>query len=86
MCCFASLRLYFPSQECDDTSKKGSAQGSLSRLSLLGHDTTASVISWVLYNLAMHQEYQDRCRSEINALLEGRDTEELMWFASHLFP
>ncbi|XP_053496109.1 cytochrome P450 4F3 isoform X1 [Ictalurus furcatus] len=44
-----------------------------------GHDTTASAISWVLYNLAMHQEYQDRCRSEINALLEGRDTEELMW-------
>ncbi|NP_001316208.1 docosahexaenoic acid omega-hydroxylase CYP4F3-like [Ictalurus punctatus] len=47
-----------------------------------GHDTTASAISWVLYNLAMHQEYQDRCRSEINALLDGRDTEELMWFAS----
>ncbi|XP_062859604.1 cytochrome P450 4F3 [Trichomycterus rosablanca] len=44
-----------------------------------GHDTTASGISWVLYNLAMHQEYQDRCRSEINHLLNGRDTEELVW-------
>ncbi|KAK3529154.1 hypothetical protein QTP70_018109 [Hemibagrus guttatus] len=44
-----------------------------------GHDTTASAISWVLYNLAMHQEYQDRCRSEINDLLEGRDTDEIAW-------
>ncbi|XP_036387492.1 cytochrome P450 4F3 [Megalops cyprinoides] len=44
-----------------------------------GHDTTASGISWVLYNLAVHQEYQDQCRSEINALLEGRDTEEIEW-------
>ncbi|XP_046710651.1 cytochrome P450 4F3 [Silurus meridionalis] len=44
-----------------------------------GHDTTASAISWVLFNLAMHQEYQDRCRSEINALLEDRNTDELVW-------
>uniref|UniRef100_A0AAY5F0Y8 Cytochrome P450, family 4, subfamily F, polypeptide 3 n=1 Tax=Electrophorus electricus TaxID=8005 RepID=A0AAY5F0Y8_ELEEL len=44
-----------------------------------GHDTTASAISWVLYNLAMHQEFQDRCRSEINDLLSGRDSEEITW-------
>ncbi|XP_026988602.1 cytochrome P450 4F3 [Tachysurus fulvidraco] len=44
-----------------------------------GHDTTASAISWILYNLAMNQDFQDRCRSEINDLLEGRDTDEIVW-------
>uniref|UniRef100_A0AAR2IXV3 Cytochrome P450, family 4, subfamily F, polypeptide 3 n=1 Tax=Pygocentrus nattereri TaxID=42514 RepID=A0AAR2IXV3_PYGNA len=44
-----------------------------------GHDTTASAISWLLYNLAMHQEYQERCRSEINAVLSNRDTEDITW-------
>ncbi|KAJ8246249.1 hypothetical protein GJAV_G00265470 [Gymnothorax javanicus] len=44
-----------------------------------GHDTTASGISWVLYNLAQHPQYQDQCRAEINALLDGRQTEEIEW-------
>ncbi|XP_066520292.1 cytochrome P450 4F3 [Hoplias malabaricus] len=44
-----------------------------------GHDTTASAISWLFYNLATHQEYQERCREEINALLSDRDTEEITW-------
>ncbi|XP_007489770.1 cytochrome P450 4F11-like [Monodelphis domestica] len=44
-----------------------------------GHDTTASGISWVLYNLAQHQEYQDRCRQEIQELMKGRETEEIEW-------
>ncbi|XP_030630746.1 cytochrome P450 4F3 [Chanos chanos] len=44
-----------------------------------GHDTTASGISWVLYNLAQHPEYQERCRAEVNALLDGRETEEIIW-------
>ncbi|XP_064179612.1 cytochrome P450 4F3 isoform X1 [Anguilla rostrata] len=44
-----------------------------------GHDTTASGISWVLYNLAAHLQYQDQCRAEINTLLDGRDTEEIEW-------
>ncbi|KAL7869678.1 hypothetical protein AOLI_G00136660 [Acnodon oligacanthus] len=44
-----------------------------------GHDTTASAISWLLYNLATHQEYQERCRSEINAVLSDRDTEDITW-------
>uniref|UniRef100_A0A8D0B7A5 Cytochrome P450 family 4 subfamily F member 22 n=1 Tax=Salvator merianae TaxID=96440 RepID=A0A8D0B7A5_SALMN len=44
-----------------------------------GHDTTASGLSWVLYNLARHPEYQDQCREEIRNLMRGRDTEEIEW-------
>ncbi|XP_028822324.1 cytochrome P450 4F3 isoform X2 [Denticeps clupeoides] len=44
-----------------------------------GHDTTASGISWVLYNLAAHPKYQERCRDEIDSLLKGRETEEIQW-------
>ncbi|XP_053388474.1 cytochrome P450 4F6-like [Mercenaria mercenaria] len=36
-----------------------------------GHDTTASAISWILYSLAKHPEYQEKCRKEINDLLQG---------------
>uniref|UniRef100_A0A8K9Y1N4 aromatase n=1 Tax=Oncorhynchus mykiss TaxID=8022 RepID=A0A8K9Y1N4_ONCMY len=46
-----------------------------------GHDTTASGISWVLYNLSQHQDYQDRCRAEVNDLLQDRKTEDLDWSA-----
>uniref|UniRef100_A0A8D2LJG8 Cytochrome P450 family 4 subfamily F member 8 n=1 Tax=Varanus komodoensis TaxID=61221 RepID=A0A8D2LJG8_VARKO len=33
------------------------------------HDTTASALSWVLYNLARHPKYQDRCWEEIQDLM-----------------
>nr|XP_060619510.1 ultra-long-chain fatty acid omega-hydroxylase-like isoform X2 [Anolis sagrei ordinatus] len=44
-----------------------------------GHDTTASGLSWVLYNLAQHPHYQDQCREEIQELLRDRDIEEIEW-------
>ncbi|XP_077994208.1 leukotriene-B4 omega-hydroxylase 3-like [Glandiceps talaboti] len=44
-----------------------------------GHDTTASGISWCLYNLAKHPEHQDRCRQEVNDLLAGKDSQEIEW-------
>ncbi|XP_005406114.1 PREDICTED: leukotriene-B4 omega-hydroxylase 3-like [Chinchilla lanigera] len=44
-----------------------------------GHDTTASGLSWVLYNLAKHPEYQERCRQEVQEVLRGREPEEIEW-------
>ncbi|XP_078216059.1 cytochrome P450 4F2 isoform X4 [Callithrix jacchus] len=42
-----------------------------------GHDTTASGLSWVLYHLAKHPEYQERCRQEVQELLKGREPKEI---------
>ncbi|KAL1783542.1 cytochrome P450 4F6 isoform X1 [Sigmodon hispidus] len=44
-----------------------------------GHDTTASGLSWILYNLARHPEYQERCRQEVRELLRDRKPEEIEW-------
>ncbi|XP_037674006.1 cytochrome P450 4F3-like [Choloepus didactylus] len=44
-----------------------------------GHDTTASGLSWILYNLAKHPEYQERCRQEVLELLRDRQSEEIEW-------
>nr|XP_008248895.1 cytochrome P450 4F2 isoform X1 [Oryctolagus cuniculus] len=44
-----------------------------------GHDTTASGLSWVLYNLAKHPEYQERCRQEVQELLRDRELKEIEW-------
>ncbi|NWS50721.1 CP4F4 protein, partial [Probosciger aterrimus] len=44
-----------------------------------GHDTTASALAWLLYNLACHQQHQDRCRQEVQELLKGRDVEDIAW-------
>lgn len=44
-----------------------------------GHDTTASAISWILYSLAEHPEYQRKCQEEIDGLLDGRDSDEILW-------
>ncbi|KAM9797938.1 cytochrome P450 4A10-like [Neosynchiropus ocellatus] len=41
-----------------------------------GHDTTASGISFILYNLANHPEHQKLCREEVMQALEGKDTFE----------
>lgn len=47
--------------------------------SFSGHDTTASGLSWVLYNLAKHPEYQERCRQEVQEVLRGREPEDIEW-------
>ena len=42
-----------------------------------GHDTTASGITWALYNLACYPEHQEACRREVEAVLAEKD--ELDW-------
>ncbi|XP_035301477.1 cytochrome P450 4F2 isoform X4 [Cricetulus griseus] len=44
-----------------------------------GHDTTASGLSWILYNLAKHPEYQERCRQEVQELFKGRESMDIEW-------
>lgn len=45
-----------------------------------GHDTTSAAISWCLFLLGSHPEYQDRCVQEINDIL-GPDTNRLATMA-----
>ncbi|XP_008985703.3 cytochrome P450 4F11 [Callithrix jacchus] len=44
-----------------------------------GHDTTASGLSWVLYHLSKHPEYQECCRQEVQELLKDREPIEIEW-------
>ncbi|XP_052808735.1 leukotriene-B4 omega-hydroxylase 3-like [Mya arenaria] len=44
-----------------------------------GHDTTASAISWILYSLAEHPEYQRKCQQEVDQVLQGRDSDFVEW-------
>ncbi|KAM6233202.1 ultra-long-chain fatty acid omega-hydroxylase-like [Porphyrio hochstetteri] len=44
-----------------------------------GHDTTASALAWLFYNLARHPHYQARCRQEVQELLKDREVEEIQW-------
>nr|XP_020456403.1 docosahexaenoic acid omega-hydroxylase CYP4F3-like [Monopterus albus] len=44
-----------------------------------GHDTTASAICWILYNLACHAHYQEKCREEVVDLMQGRDEHKIEW-------
>ncbi|KAL5013691.1 hypothetical protein ScPMuIL_007961 [Solemya velum] len=44
-----------------------------------GHDTTTSAISWIIYTLAQHQDYQERVFLELEELMTGRGNEEVLW-------
>ena len=44
-----------------------------------GHDTTASGLSWTLYNLARFPDHQEKCRAEVDKIFEGK--ENLEWSA-----
>ena len=44
-----------------------------------GHDTTASGISWMLYNMARHPEYQQKCRDEVDAIFSDKEDDRIEW-------
>ena len=44
-----------------------------------GHDTTASSLTWMLYIMAKYPEHQRRVQEEIDDVLEGRDSDEILW-------
>ena len=48
-------------------------------ISILGHDTTGSGISWILYNLSRHPEIQTKAREEIDAILKDRSNDTILW-------
>jgi cytochrome P450 len=48
---------------------------------LVGYETTASTLHLVLYMLALHPEYQDKCRKEVSELV---GEEVFLLFQAHL--
>lgn len=48
----------------------------------LGHDTTASAISWCLYTLAKHPDIQEQAYEEVKSLMAGRDSDHMVWYVT----
>ncbi|KAK3599085.1 hypothetical protein CHS0354_024413 [Potamilus streckersoni] len=44
-----------------------------------GHDTTASALSWTLFSLAEHPDIQHKVQAEIDEVLAGRDSDDILW-------
>ena len=44
-----------------------------------GHDTTASAISWILYILGKHPEFQTKCQEEIDSVIEDASKPYIGW-------
>ncbi|XP_077996603.1 leukotriene-B4 omega-hydroxylase 3-like [Glandiceps talaboti] len=44
-----------------------------------GHDTTASGLSWIMYNMARHPEHQQKCQKEIDELLDKKGKDDIEW-------
>ncbi|XP_077868872.1 cytochrome P450 4F4-like [Saccoglossus kowalevskii] len=51
-----------------------------------GHDTTSSGISWCMYNLAKHAEYQQKCQQEIDEYFSKKGSKDLEWDDLHNLP
>lgn len=47
---------------------------------LIGHDTTASAISWILFSLAENPEYQIECQEEIDRVISETKDGDLGWY------
>lgn len=45
-----------------------------------GHDTTTSGMSWTLYSLAKHPEYQRQAQEEIDHIMKNRTSGHFEWY------
>ncbi|XP_015472219.1 cytochrome P450 4F4-like [Parus major] len=68
-----------PQDEDGHTLSDGDIAAEADTFMFEGHDTTASGLAWLFYNLAGHPEHQERCRQEVQQLLAGRDTADIEW-------
>lgn len=69
--------IYHAPQEALRYSHAVSCCGNVAHIA--GHDTTASAISWTLYALAKHEEYQQKAQDEIDQILQSRDRDDIEW-------
>lgn len=46
---------------------------------LPGHDTTASGVSWTLYNVATHPEVQQKIQDEVDEIMRDKDEPRIEW-------
>ncbi|XP_038054107.1 cytochrome P450 4F22-like [Patiria miniata] len=44
-----------------------------------GHDTTASGLTWMLYAMATNPDHQRKVQEEIDEVMAGRESEEVLW-------
>lgn len=44
-----------------------------------GHDTTSSGLSWALYNLARHPEFQEKAQREIDSIMNTKSVKTVEW-------
>ena len=67
--------------DCRDDDGKGlddkEIQDEVDTFMFEGHDTTASAISWCLYNLAANTDCQEKCRQEVLTVVGDHD--EVTW-------
>ena len=55
----------------------------MSVIHFTGHDTTTSGISWALYSITKYPDIQRKLQEEIDKVLHGRPTDEILWYDYH---
>ena len=48
-----------------------------------GHDTTASGLSWFLFNVAVRPHFQEKCREEIDGYFKAKGSDQLDWYVQN---
>jgi hypothetical protein len=48
-------------------------------VSVAGHETSSTALSWLFYLLAIHPEHQQQARDEVDAALSDEDSSQIEW-------